>query len=164
MRLPAITCLAFSLGSCTLLAACGGSTSLSVPRVYDFTQTGSTLDSYVAPSGSNTVTGYSFILFDRSGTLYSRAGGDRTIEAVRALASGTKLPSVIAIVSLVDSGLITLDAPVAQYLAQDPTFTWPADKAAITMRMLLAHTSGLVGLNDNQPHCLNLPTGTILRD
>lgn len=132
-------------------------------RLFDWSATASVLDGFVASSGPNTVTGYTFIVFDRSGVLYSRAGGDQTADTARAVASATKLPSVAAILTLVDEGRLDLDAPVQRYLAADSSFVWPADKAAITMRMLLAHTSGLVGLNDTQPDCLSQPLSATLQ-
>lgn len=128
-------------------------------RVYDWSKLGAALDGFVStannpPSGS--ASGYSFLLFNGSGTLYSRAGGDHSLATVEMLASASKLPSSAAILTLVDQGKLNLDTTIATYLhnAGDP-ITWPSDKAAITMRMLLAHTSGLPGLADNQPNCLN---------
>ncbi len=56
------------------------------------------------------------------------------------LASLTKLFTTVAVLREVDRGRIALDAPVARYL---PEFAVPA-KAAITVRQLLTHTSGLV--------------------
>ena len=136
-------------------------------RVYDWSKLGSALDGFVSsatnpPSGS--VEGYSFLLFDSSGTLYSRAAGDHSLATVEMLASASKLPSSLAILTLVDQGKLNLDTPVASYLhnAGDP-ITWPGDKAAITMRMLLAHTSGLPGLGDSQPNCLNQPVTSTLQ-
>lgn len=142
--------------------ASGSASATTAVRVYDWTQTGTALDAFVASSGTNTVTGYGFILFDRLGTLYTRYGGVQNDSTVLALASATKLPSVAAILTLVDAGLLDLDTPVASYFAaRDPSFVWPADKLSITTRMLLAHTSGIVGLNDTQPACLNQPTVTL---
>ncbi|GAC1624887.1 MAG: hypothetical protein NVS9B10_11320 [Nevskia sp.] len=168
--MPAPTVLTRCLLSAAfpVLAACGGSSNgstppVAVPAAYDWTRTAQTLDGFVASTGTNTVTGYSFILFNKSGILYTRSGGNQTDATVSALASATKLPSVAAILTLVDAGLLDLDKPVQQYLAADPLFQWPADKAAITMRMLLAHTSGIVGLNDSQPNCLSQENTTTLR-
>ncbi len=136
-------------------------------RVYDWTKLGAALDGFVSsasnpPSGS--ASGYSFLLFDSSGTLYTRAGGDHSLATVEMLASASKLPSSAAILTLVDQGKLNLDTPIASYLhnAGDP-ITWPSDKAAITMRMLLAHTSGLPGLADKQPNCLNQPAAGTLQ-
>jgi len=136
-------------------------------RVYDWSKVSAALDGFVSSADtppSGTVGGYSFLLFDGSGTLYTRAGGDHSLATVEMLASASKLPSSAAILSLVDQGKLNLDTPIATYLhnAGDP-ITWPSDKAAITMRMLLAHTSGLPGLGDSQPSCLNQPAAGTLQ-
>ncbi len=136
-------------------------------RVYSWSALGSALDGFLSSSSnppSGTVAGYSFLLFNRSGTLYTRSGGNQSLSTVEMLASASKLPSSAAILTLVDQGKLNLDTPIATYLnsAGNP-ITWPSDKALITMRMLLAHTSGLPGLNNNQPGCLNQPTGTTLQ-
>ena len=149
------------------LQASNGSGTATVPaalRAYDWTGTAATLDATIG-SGSGRVGGYSFGLFDRVGPLFARAGGDIPADQLVLLASATKLPSVMAILTMVDRGEIALDTPVAEYLARDPSFEWPDDKAAITMRMLLAHTSGLPGLDDvAQPACITDETGVSLRD
>ncbi len=70
--------------------------------------------------------------------LFERAyGGYRLSDAVP-LASGTQLLSAVVLLTLVDGHQLSLDAKVASVLAE-----WPADKAAVTLRMLLAQTSGL---------------------
>ncbi|MFG1993901.1 serine hydrolase domain-containing protein [Actinoplanes sp. NPDC048988] len=55
------------------------------------------------------------------------------------LASLTKVYVAIALLQQVDKGKVDLNAPVARYL---PGFTG-TNKAKVTVRMLLAHTSGL---------------------
>lgn len=133
----------------------GTSRATTAIRVYDWSAVGTTLDA--------ADTGYAFQLFDRTGLLYERAGGDISQNQLVPLASATKLPSVAAILTLVDTGQLALDVPVSRYLAFDPDFEWPSDKSAITMRMLLAHTAGIVGLADNQPNCLDNERGVSLR-
>jgi CubicO group peptidase (beta-lactamase class C family) len=64
-------------------------------------------------------------------------GGYRLDDAIP-IASGTQLLSVVVLLRLVDDGKLSLDGKVASVLRD-----WPADKASITLRMLLAHTSGL---------------------
>lgn len=139
----------------------GSRTSVATVTLFDWTAIGSTLDSAVA---AGTIDGVSFALVDRIGALYTAARGDIALNQLVPLASASKLPTVMAILTLVDSGELQLDRPVAEYLARDPDFDWPADKAAITMRMLLAHTAGVVGLGDAQPDCLALERLVTLRD
>jgi CubicO group peptidase (beta-lactamase class C family) len=149
------------------LAACGGSGGSTPPPSYDWTAVGAALDQFVTtdstpPSGE--VSGYSFILYNKTGILYQRAGGDQTVDSTQLLASASKMPASAAILTLVDQGKLDLDTPVAYYLqAAGNPISWPSDKAAITMRMLLDHTSGLPGLDDNQPNCLSSPTSTTLQ-
>ena len=136
----------------------------AVVRVYDWTKLAATLDGALLGGGNPPpiVDGYSFILFDRNGSLFTRAGGDQNVDSVEPLASSTKLPSAVAILTLVDSGKLDLDAPVAAYLAGSPV-SWPSDKATITMRMLLNHTSGLPGMQ-MQPACVDLNVGISMQD
>lgn len=60
-------------------------------------------------------------------------------DAIFDLASLTKVYTAILVLQLVDQGKVKLDAPVRQYL---PDFTG-AGKEAVTVAMLLAHTSAL---------------------
>ena len=57
------------------------------------------------------------------------------------IASASKMPSSALVLTLADDGLLDLDAPVGAILAG--AIVWPADKAAVTTRMLLNHTHGL---------------------
>lgn len=112
----------------------------------DFSKIKTTLDSFLspAPADSGTVSGYSFAIVTAQGEVYRTAGGDIDADTVVLLASASKLPSAIAILSLVDSGKLDLDTPVGTYFsALDADFPWPHEKAAITMRMLLSHTAGI---------------------
>ncbi|NGY05716.1 serine hydrolase domain-containing protein [Solimonas terrae] len=108
------------------------------PPSYDWSALGATLDGYVS---SGQIQGYSFALDVGGETVYTRGGGNLPANAIIPIASAAKAPSAAIILSLVDDGLLDLDTPVAQYFGA--TFDWPADKAAITLRMLLNHTSGL---------------------
>ncbi len=59
------------------------------------------------------------------------------------IGSISKTFTATAILQLVDQGLITLDSPVSEYL---PTFTMADERyKKITVRMLLNHSSGLLG-------------------
>ena len=150
-----------------ILSACGGGSDSSAARSYDWSAVGTALDQFVSTDSSpasGQVSGYSFIIYDKNGILYQRAAGDHTQGTVDLLASASKLPAAAAIMTLVDQGKLDLDKPIASYLAEAGNpINWPSDKSAITMRMLLSHTSGLPGLGDNQPNCLNNATGTTLQ-
>ena len=147
------------LAAATLLASAllPVAASAATPATYNWTTLGNTLDGFVTkqktpPEGK--VNGYSFELVSKTGVLYSRAGGNIKAGTVVPLASSSKLPAAVAILTLTNAGRLNLDAPISGFLAGSAV-SWPADKAAITMRMLLNHTSGLPGLNDNYPSCIN---------
>lgn len=153
--------LTLAASAVSLLAACGGGGTSPSGPAFDAAAVGATLDAALT---SEQIDGYSFALVDAGGTLDLRNGGDIALGQTVELASASKLPTVLAILTLVDDGLLDLDRPVGQYLSEhDPGFVWPVDKAAITMRMLMAHTAGMVGLSDSQPDCLFVERQTTLR-
>ncbi|MBK7704288.1 MAG: beta-lactamase family protein [Acidobacteria bacterium] len=120
---------------------------------YDWTALSGTLQSHV-PS---TVPGLTMMLSRHGRVIYSQAFGSQTVNTILPLASATKMPSMTAIMTLVDSGLLNLDAPVTTYL--NGFVNVPADKANLTMRMLMNHTSGLSGTADAS--CLDDRTTTL---
>ncbi len=120
-----------------------------------WTSVDQTLDAYLQGAGGP-LRGYGFAVFDSSGVLHSRYGGDYDRDTRVWLASASKGPAAAAILTLVDAGLLDLDEPIATYIAQaGHPIVWPAAKRAITMRMLLAHTSGLSGNGLAQAKCLH---------
>lgn len=69
------------------------------------------------------------------------AAGDVAADTPMGMGSASKSFTSFAVLQLVDSGEVDLDAPVTDYL---PDFSIRgADVSAITVRMLLSHTSGL---------------------
>lgn len=70
--------------------------------------------------------------------LFEKAYGGYRLDDAIPIASGTQLLSVVVFLRLVEAQKLALDGTVASVLRD-----WPADKASITLRMLLAHTSGL---------------------
>ena len=71
--------------------------------------------------------------------LYEEAFGSFTVQEVVPIASATKTLSAAVLLSLADSGLLSLDDRVGQYLPEWNTGL----KALITLRMCFTHTSGL---------------------
>lgn len=63
-------------------------------------------------------------------------------ESVFDVASLTKLFTATVLMTLVEEGLLALDAPIAEHL---PSFA-SGDRRAVTLRRLLSHTSGLPDL------------------
>lgn len=129
--------LLLSVAAGAAVAGCGGSSGGSGSSA-NWTQVGNYLDQSVT---DKQLTGYSFLVVNNSGTLFQQAGGDETLTTVEPLASASKLPATAAILTLADQGKLNLDQPVANYLQGH--ILWPQEKSAITMRMLLSHTSGL---------------------
>lgn len=77
---------------------------------------------------------------------YDQSFGVWTLDAQVPIASASKWLSAAAIMTLVDEGLLNLDAPIATYWAG-----LDVDHAMITLRQLLSHTSGIV----HQTACTN---------
>ena len=88
-----------------------------------------------------TVNGLGFMIARNGQVIYAQAFGNQQVDTVLPIASSSKMPSAAVIMSMVDQGLLDLDKPVGSYLAGK--IDWPQDKAAITLRMMLNHTSGL---------------------
>ncbi|RSD14792.1 serine hydrolase domain-containing protein [Amycolatopsis eburnea] len=98
-----------------------------------------------------TVTGASAALWhdgtlvqSETGTVNVTTGAPVRPDTLFAAGSVTKTLTASLAMTLVDEGALDLDAPVLEYL---PAFTTadPARSAAITVRMLLNHSSGLPG-------------------
>ncbi len=124
----------------------------STPVSHDWPALNQTLENFV-PSK---VDGLTFLLAKDGQIVYEKTLGNQTMDSFLPIASSTKMPSAIVILTLVEDGLLDLDEPVATYLQGH--INWSSDKAAITTRMLLNHTSGLLG----NPDCLgNRGKGTL---
>jgi CubicO group peptidase (beta-lactamase class C family) len=111
-------------------------------------------------AGKFTVTGASAALWHdgtliraETGTVNATTGAPVRPDTLFAAGSVTKTFTASLVMTLVDEGRLDLDAPVLRYL---PGFTTadPVRSAAITVRMLLNHSSGLPG-----NYLPNLPPG-----
>jgi D-alanyl-D-alanine carboxypeptidase len=93
------------------------------------------------------VPGIQYIVLNRDGVVFEHAGGMRDVatgmamdhHALQMTYSTTKILTVIATLQLVEAGRLALDAPVTQYFSDHPYGT------EVTVRQLLAHTSGVPG-------------------
>jgi len=119
---------------------------------YNWTALNAKLQTFVP----GTVNGLTLMISRHGKIIYSQAFGNQTVNSVLPIASSTKMPSMLTIMTLVDEGRLNLDVPVSTYL--NGYATVPADKANITMRMLMNHTSGVA--DDN---CLGNQTTTTLQ-
>ena len=100
--------------------------------------------------GEKDVPGLSIVLIDDQDVVWARGFGladpttkrPATAETIHRVGSVSKLFTDIAVMQLVERGMVDLDAPVEKYL---PDFKPrnPFDKP-ITLRQLMAHRSGLV--------------------
>jgi CubicO group peptidase (beta-lactamase class C family) len=103
--------------------------------------TWSALDAHLERVASGLGSGVVMLVRKDEDTLYEKAFAPMNLGSVVPIASSTKMPSALAILTLVDHGAIKLDEPVTTYISS--RIRWPPDKATITLRMLLNHTSGL---------------------
>lgn len=99
---------------------------------------------------ADAVPGLAVVVVTRDGAAYAEGFGNTgnggeaiTPETPFVLGSMSKSVTALAVMQLVEAGQIDLDAPVRIYL---PEFAMAsADAARITVRQLLAHTSGIPG-------------------
>ncbi len=83
--------------------------------------------------------GVSFRVATGGEVVYSKSFGAHSGDEVLPLASASKLPSVVAILTLVDDGLLSLATTVDQYF---PEYAG-TEKGTITLAQMLSHTTGL---------------------
>jgi CubicO group peptidase (beta-lactamase class C family) len=126
------------------------------------------------------VPGVVVVIVARDGVLYERAAGkvnvaknlDMPTNAIFRIASMTKPITSVAIMMLVEQGKLSLDDPVSRYLPAfenahvitqfDPasgTYETRAAKRPLTIRHLMAHTSG-IGYGFSSPVVARLLEGT----
>jgi CubicO group peptidase (beta-lactamase class C family) len=82
--------------------------------------------------------GASLSIAHRGAVIYEQAFGAYSLDTHVVVASGTKWVSAAVIASLIGDGVLHLEARASDYL-----IGFDGDKSTITLRQLLAHTSGL---------------------
>lgn len=97
----------------------------------------SPLDAAAARAFADT-NGYAIIIMRNGAPFYQRESGAIHADTIVAMASATKWYHAALIMSLVDEGKLSLDAPIGAVLTEAPK-----SAAAITLRQLLSHTSGI---------------------
>jgi CubicO group peptidase (beta-lactamase class C family) len=90
-----------------------------------------------------TIEGASLVVRMGAVTLHEQHWGSNTAQTQIPIGSATKILSAIAILSLVDDGLITLDAPAWTFLPAE--FPQGTVKGEMTVRQMFSHTAGLPG-------------------
>jgi CubicO group peptidase (beta-lactamase class C family) len=109
------------------------------PITKDFSPLTQIVQSNLAQLGGNA----GLLLMHKDGTvLYKQYFGTWNDNTFIPIASGSKWPSMAAVLSLVDQGLIQLNDKVSKFF---PVEYASADKKDITVRQLMSHTSGLAG-------------------
>ena len=131
------------------LAACGGDRIATVPEPYQEAVTA--LERFIqGEMESKEIPALSVVVVDDQRILWARGFGEArpeegaaaTAETVYRVGSVSKLFTDIAIMQLVEKGLVELDAPVTDYL---PDFS-PRNPfgVPVTLRHLMSHRAGLV--------------------
>jgi CubicO group peptidase (beta-lactamase class C family) len=133
---PARCVIAFA----SLLAAAGAgpASEKALPRDtgrFDFRPVTAKLQ---ALADDKVADGFALVLVKDGAVIYERAFGRFTTATAVPIASATKLPTTMAVLTLVDRKKLALDDRVSKYLPD-----WPADKADMTVRHCLSCTSGL---------------------
>lgn len=118
-----------------LLVAVGALPAQAKKHVPDWSLVDARLEQAVAE-----VDGLALSISTTEGVLYEKAFGEWAVENNTGIASATKWVTAATLMTLVDDGLLDLDEPIGAHL---PAFS-EGEKAAITLRHLLSHTSGIV--------------------
>jgi CubicO group peptidase (beta-lactamase class C family) len=146
----AVTAAIFVYGSRSSVASAastGGSVAPQGAAATPWTAADALLDAAVPRIGG------SVLLVMKDGRLvHRRAFGGFNVDTRVPIASASKWLSAAAILALVDRGALGLDDKARKYI---PALI--GDKAAITVRQLLSHTSGL----PEEARCLNTRTTTL---
>ncbi|MFN4294770.1 MAG: serine hydrolase domain-containing protein, partial [Thermoflexales bacterium] len=103
--------------------------------IYDFSKIEAHIQRLIERAPLN---GAALSVAHRGALIYERAFGSYSLDMRVAVASGSKWVSGAVIASLIGDGALHLDERASDYL-----MGFDGDKAAITLRQLLAHTSGL---------------------
>lgn len=125
-------------GGCAVLPPSGSVATdrVEAERVYDFSGVTAYLEAGYRSLG---LPGMALLVWQDGRVIYERYFGDYSPDTAVAIASSSKWLSAATVMTLVDEGSLNLDASVSQYL---PEFT--GEKAQITIRQMLSHSSGLV--------------------
>lgn len=100
--------------------------------------------------------GASLVVVQHGVLVEQEAWLDYDLDTVVPIASATKWLTAALVMTLVDDGLIDLDAPISTYAPGAAGY----EVGTITMRMLLSFTSGLVA--DESVPCFDDPDATLL--
>ena len=124
--------------------------AMAAPGEAQTTDSANRIDAYMRGRMPDLRTpGLSVVVVDSDQVIFSRgygfadreAGTPMTQDTLVQIASTNKGMIALALMQLVEQGVVDLDAPVTRYL---PTFSMDDERAAdITVRQVLSHTSGI---------------------
>jgi len=125
-----------------LTASCGGPESST-----DYEPLGPFLDSLMVETG---VPGIEFAVFSDSGLLYEHVSGVKDVNTPEAVDSETAFEAAsiskplfaYVVLSLVEEGVLDLDTPLEELVAEVPEVSYDPRVSALTPRVLLTHTGG----------------------
>lgn len=125
--------------------------------VYDFSAVSPVVDTFVT---ENELNGAGLIVVQREdGVVYEDYWGEFDKDRISLVASSSKMITAGVLLRLDDSGLLDLDAPIADVVE------WGTGNPDITVAQLLSNSSGLVGLFPNPTYapyfCQYLANGTM---
>jgi CubicO group peptidase (beta-lactamase class C family) len=135
MRLPRSSHPFATLAAALVGAVFAASSLTACDPTYDFSKVDQQM---AAKLTSVPVEGASLVVFHEGKQIFKKAYGSYTSTTVKPIASGSKWLSAAAIMTLVDAGKLSLDAPINSYLPQAT-----GAKGTVTLRQLLSFTSGL---------------------
>lgn len=127
----------------------------------DFAAIAPVVEEFIAERGLNGA-GLVLVTADQ-GIVYEQYWGVFDSERISLVASSTKMVTAGVLMYLHEQGLLDIDTPIAQTMADDPR--WSSAPADITPAQLISNSSGLVGLLPDVAYapylCQFLPTGTL---
>lgn len=128
----------FGAALAAILASAVLASSEALAQTCDFAPITAVVDGLLAANPQ--IPGAALRLAKGEQVLYERYFGTYSASTVVPIASATKLLSAATVMTLVDAGLLDLDAPVSATL---PAFA--GAKGGMTLRQMFSHTSGLPG-------------------
>jgi CubicO group peptidase (beta-lactamase class C family) len=144
--------LRMALSVMTLWVMTPSAAHVAADRTYDFTR----LDQFLTRIAPEMPRGLEVLIVQNGQQIYWKQFGGWPKNSRVPIASATKWYSGAVIMSLVDSGILSLDDRASKFL---PYMT--GAKAAITIRQLMSHTSGFGGEFPAAHPCINDSSDTL---
>ena len=167
--IPIFTVVCFLVVLPVLSSCTSNGDTVVEPKAYDRTTLDHWYERYLrSEAGRHDIRGMSVALIDIRGQdsyfCLGDGGKGRKVDegSVFDIGSASKLLMPIAVMRLTEQGKMDLDAPVARYIPEFTLASPSGSSAAITIRSLLTHESGLVSdvLEDWEPEAPGGKAGT----